>query len=310
MPSTMRAQVIYVLCQNPLVVTGSFASYTAMSKVRRPFVFLYHNPGFISFRSIPRYLKLLHCFSPQAKIHFITNEECENLWLRILGQKTACLGQNLHVRDQFFVPSNIPKRYDAIYTAAMVPRKRIELAREIQRLCFVTYAHGEKSWDLHKYEPRLKHAAFNREFLSQEEVRSCYQHARVGLALSAVEGAMWACAEYLLCGLPVVTTPNHGGRNRYLDPAWSKTVPPNPKAIRQAVESFITHPPNPQAIRSGVLTKIHRDRRAFIAILAQYEGTASSNYEAEIERIWGGVEGIEKFAVPLVKMPDLYPRIF
>lgn len=299
----MRAQAVYLLSRDPLVVTGSFATYTAMARLRRPFTFLYHNPGWIRARSIPRYLKLLRHFGKNARLHFITNEESEARWLRLLGQKATCLGHNLHVREHFFVPGDQPKSYDAVYAATMAAYKRIELARDIRRLCFVTYVTHQKTWNLHAYEPRLKHADFNREFISREEVRSCYQKSRVGLALSAAEGAMFSCTEYLLCGLPVVTTPNRGGRNRYLDPAWSKTVAPDPTLIRQAVDTFVTNPPDPQGIRVGVIEKMTADRLAFVEILARYHGTAGSSPTAEIERIWGGEEGIEKLAVPVAEIP-------
>jgi glycosyltransferase involved in cell wall biosynthesis len=296
----MRAQAIYLLSEDPLVVTGSFATYVAMGRLKRPFTFLYHNPGWIRARSIPRYLKLLRHFGKNAKLHFITNEESEARWLRLLGQKATCLGHNLHVRDQFFTPDiSITKRYDAVYAATMAPYKRIELAREIQRLTFVTYVTHQEEWDLHAYEPRLRHADFNRRFISREEVRECYRSSHVGLALSAAEGAMFSCTEYLLCGLPVVTTPNRGGRNRHLHPDWSKTVAPDPLAIRAAVEDLCKNPPDPNSVRNGVLGLMRRDRAAFADLLATYGGANKNSHDAEIERIWGGELGIEKLAIPL-----------
>jgi glycosyltransferase involved in cell wall biosynthesis len=300
----MRAQAVYLLSRDPLVVTGSFASYTAMARLRRPFTFLYHNPGWIRARSIPRYLKLLRHFGKTARLHFITNEESEARWLRLLGQKATCLGHNLHVRENFFVPGNQSKIYDAVYAATLAPYKRIELAREIGSLCFVTYVTHQKSWDLHAYEPRLKHADFNREFISKEEVRSCYQKSHVGLALSAAEGAMFSCTEYLLCGLPVVTTPNRGGRNRHLLPAWSKTVAPDPAAIRKAVEEYVNCPLDPQMIRDEVIRIMTEDRLRFVELLARYDGTTGSDPVSEIQRIWGGYDGIEKLAVPLSDLPE------
>jgi glycosyltransferase involved in cell wall biosynthesis len=293
----MRAQVVYVLSQDPLVVTGSFASYVAMAEVKRPFTFLYHNPGWLRFRSLPRYIKIIRHFGGNAKLHFITNEESEKRWLQLIGQKATCLGHNLHVREHFFVPGEIPKKYDAVYAATMAPYKRIELAREIQKLCFVTYVTHQKNWNLHEFEPRLRHADYNSEFISREAVRLCYQQSQVGLALSAAEGAMFSCTEYLLCGLPVVTTPNRGGRNRYLDDENSTFVPPDAGAVRKAVESYVTNPPDPATVRNSAMRKMHGDRLKFIEILASYGGTTHTNPNDEVERIWGTEQGIEKIAI-------------
>jgi len=296
----MRAQVVYLLSEDPLVVTGSFASYVAMGKLKRPFTFLYHNPGWIRARSLPRYIKILRHFGKNAKVHFITNEESEARWLMLLGQKATCLGHNLHVRDGFFTPDPAaPKRYDAVYAAAMAPYKRIELAREIQRLAFVTYVTHQDEWDLHAYEPRLRHADFNRRFISREEVRERFRASHVGLALSAAEGAMFSCTEYLLCGLPVVTTPNRGGRNRYLTPETSTTVAPDPRDIRIAVERYCQSPPDPDSIRGITLNLMRRDRAAFVELLNRSGATRTAETHSEMDRIWGTEQGIEKLAIPL-----------
>lgn len=302
----MRAQVVYVLSEDPLIVTGSFASYVAMGRLKCPFTFLYHNPGLIRARSVPRYLKLLRHFAGNAHLHFITSEESEARWLRLLGQKATCLGHNLHVRDEFFTPEpSVSHCYDAVYAATMAPYKRIELACKIQRLAFVTYVTNQKSWDLHAYEPRLRHADYNRQFISREEVRGVYRASHVGLALSAVEGAMFSCAEYLLCGLPVVSTPNRGGRNRYLRPEWSKVVDPDPTVIRNAVLDFVERPPDPFSVREEVLDLMAKDRLAFVKLLADY-GSELGAPSSEIERIWGGEMGLEKHAVPLTELEQRF----
>ena len=64
--------------------------------------------------------------------------------------------------------------------------------------------------------------------------------ARVGLCLSEEEGAMFASIEYLLCGLPVVSTPNMGGRDFFFDEKFSQTVDPSEEAVRVGVEKMIS----------------------------------------------------------------------
>jgi len=165
----------------------------------------------------------------------------------------------------------------------------------------VTYKNGQQQWDLHAYEPSLGHAAFNRTFIPPDAVRDVYQASRVALALSAKEGAMFASMEYLLCGLPVVTTRNRGGRNRYLTPQNSRFVAARPEAVARAVAEFVAAPPDPLSVREEVLGLVRRDRLAYLDILARRCGVSIPDAEAELDRLWGGEHGIEKHAIPVAE---------
>jgi glycosyltransferase involved in cell wall biosynthesis len=214
------------------------------------------------------------------------------------------LTQSLHSRENFFVPSDCEKKYDAVYTATLAPFKRIHLAHEVKSLAFITYSIGQPSWDLHAYEPNLAHAHFNPTFIGKEEVRSIYQTSRVGLALSAKEGAMWASVEYLLCGLPVVTTRNRGGRDRYFSKEYVTWCGARPSDVASAVRKYVEIPPDPTMIRSRTLSAIYADRMAYLEFLASRCGMDITNPMMESERIWGGVEGIEKLAIPISNLKD------
>jgi len=300
----MRAQVVYLLSEDPLILAGSFGSFVEMSKVRKPFTYIYHNPGFIRGFSLPRYIKLARSFNRNSRIKFVTNERSESIWLRSIGLDASHITQSLHARENFFVPGSLPKSHDAVYAATLAPFKRIELARAIESIHFVTYVTHQKSWDLHSFEPRLSHATFNREFVSKEEVLLQYQQARVGLALSKSEGAMWASVEYLLCGLPIVTTPNRGGRDRYFDTKYVKWAQPDPGRIKEAVLSFVENPPDSEMIRSETISKMMADRLAYLQMLSNDCGMPIDDHASEIERIWGGIEGIEKLAIPVAEIKD------
>jgi hypothetical protein len=98
--------------------------------------------------------------------------------------------------------------------------------------------------------------------LSVEEVNAAYNRARVGLCLSSAEGAMWASIQYLLAGLPVVTTRNLGGRDEFFDPAYTRWVDDDPEAVADAVAELIKLDLDPWMIREATLTKVaaHRSR--------------------------------------------------
>jgi glycosyltransferase involved in cell wall biosynthesis len=301
----MRAQFVYLLSEDPLILTGSFGSFDEMSKVRKPFTYIYHNPGFIRGFSLPRYIKLARSFNRNSRIKFVTNERSESIWLRSIGLDASHITQSLHARENFFVPGNLPKLNDAVYAATLAPFKRIELARAIESIHFVTYVTHQKSWDLHSFEPRLSHATFNREFVSKEEVLLQYQKARVGLALSKSEGAMWASVEYLLCGLPVVTTFNRGGRDRYFSEKYVTWCPPDPSRIKDAVRQFVEDPPSPEFIRNQTISRMTEDRYTYLSMLAEEFDMHITSTDDEVERIWGGIEGIEKHAVAVADLKKL-----
>ena len=115
---------------------------------------------------------------------------------------------------------------------------------------------------------------------------------------------MFSCTEYLLCGLPVVTTPNRGGRNRYLTPETSTSVAPDPHAIRTAVDRYCQSPPNLDTIREITLNLMRRDRAAFVELLNRFGATRTADSHSEMERIWGTEQGIETLAIPLADIPN------
>ncbi|NNF09535.1 MAG: glycosyltransferase [Acidimicrobiia bacterium] len=186
------------------------------------------------------------------------------------GLETLYFNQNALVDLEAFTVKDLPKWYDAVYTARLARFKRFELARDVASLALICessddvlatpYGRRVRGW--------LSHAdwvADSRDgphVIAPMEVGAILNRARVGLALSAEEGPMYSSIEYLLCGLPVVTTPNRGGRNEFLGPAVSLTVEANPSAVRIAVQRAIGAEIDPYMVRAVTLDAIveHRSR--------------------------------------------------
>ncbi len=61
-------------------------------------------------------------------------------------------------------------------------------------------------------------------------------NCQVGGIFSAKEGACYASTEYLLCGLPVITTASKGGRHVWYTPQNSITVEATPEAVAAGVQ--------------------------------------------------------------------------
>jgi len=72
-------------------------------------------------------------------------------------------------------------------------------------------------------------------YLSSSDVAAVLNASRVGGIFSAEEGACYASTEYLLCGLPVVSTASTGGRHVWYTPQNSVVVEATPAAVATGV---------------------------------------------------------------------------
>jgi len=97
-------------------------------------------------------------------------------------------------------------RYDAVLNARSKPYKNRWAAAGVANLALI---------DFEAARPEIPCRYHNERHLTLEEVASVLQSSRVGLCLSFIEGASLASLEYLLCGLPVVSTHSLGGRDNW-----------------------------------------------------------------------------------------------
>ncbi len=183
---------------------------------------------------------------------------------------------NMFVEEGIFKPlPDVVPQYDAIYNANFSPFKRRELTAEIASCIHLGYFSdvSMRKEQLPLYDAAraaLPHHSFMNPVngedvvrLQPKEVNALLASAHVGLCLSAEEGAMIASMEYLLAGLPVVSSPSLGGRDRYFDPDVTMIVEPNPRAVREAVEALKARNIPREVVREKTLKLVSRDRMAF-----------------------------------------------
>lgn len=218
---------------------------------------------------------------PHVRIIVCANTEKELALLEEAGVETVLANHNMFVDDTLFRPlPNVGRTYDAVYNANFSAFKRRELCAEIESCVHLAYvadpaARGNMAAELHRAQAMLPRHVFLNPLsgnqvmrLPPRQVNKVLATAHVGLCLSEVEGPMVACMEYLLAGLPVVTTPNIGGRDRYLTPETSITADPNPRAIREAVAALKARAIPPAVVRQRTLDLVERDRRSFNDFIA------------------------------------------
>ena len=163
------------------------------------------------------------------------------------------------------------KKYDALYIARITPFKRHDLAAQIKNLHLIgSYSEKEREY----FENTIKnfsHARWSQKvssFLIGREICK----AACGLALSAVEGAMFSCGEYTLCGIPVVNTRNLGGRDTLLPEFAVKTADDTPESVAEAVEYWVNNPIAPEEIRKGFLDKALPQKEAVQELINSIAG--------------------------------------
>lgn len=80
---------------------------------------------------------------------------------------------------------------------------------------------------------------------------------------------MYASIEYLLAGLPIVSTPSRGGRDVFFDPDYCVIAEPTPRSVREAVTALGARDIPRAYVRSRTLAKLEVERQRFIAFLEQ-----------------------------------------
>ena len=231
-----------------------------------------------------------HCIAYMVNVP----HHAENL--QKMGVPAFFCHHNALIDERIYKPIPMEKRYDAIYNGRIDPFKRHYLAREIKSLALIYYTMtGE---DHRAYTEKifkdLAHATFvNNEtgsyrFLMHDDICRQLNAAHVGLVLSEQEGGNHASVEYLLSGIPVVSTKNSGGRDHFLLPEFSRTVDPDPIQIRDAVEELKEMRIPAQTIRRKTLMLCLHHRKVLqetIQLILDHEG-AQRNFADEWDTVF------------------------
>ncbi|MDR2789433.1 MAG: hypothetical protein LBB59_00420 [Campylobacteraceae bacterium] len=161
-------------------------------------------------------------------------------------------------------PIKLQKEFDAVYVARRVAFKRHFLASKVPNLALVvgnnSAGGGEIDLPPYKY--------LNPAHLTPEQVCEKINQSHCGLILSEHEGACHASSEYLLCGVPVVSTPSFGGRDVWYNEYNSIIAEPTPDAVASAVEEMVRHPRDPKTIRDMHIEQSLKYRERFIIELS------------------------------------------
>jgi hypothetical protein len=225
-------------------------------------------------------------FYPRISFSVLANTRKEYRLLRLLGIRAALCHQNCFIDEQIVdIRPAIEKKYDAVYNAVLTGFKRHILAKDVRHLALITYRFENTGYKAY-LDARLDHPVWvnyqwgkQPVFLDNQQVVDTYNAAYVGLALSAFEGAMYASTEYLLCGIPVVTTASKGGRDVYFSSENSLTADARPEAVAAAVRDLKAGQKDPYVIRERTLELMKHHRAAFVAHVNEIIRSKGMNYD-------------------------------
>lgn len=271
----------------PVFLSG--ISKNAYLGIARAFARRYGNldAGFIVFptwsleqsrtpQAIQRALAIHAERNPGHRFLLICNTPAETLLLQGLGLRAVFLNKNFMVSERIFRPiPDCSVEFDAVYNARFIPAKRHELVSAVPRVGYIAYIESNRDQEFRQlYAGALArsphHVLLNEQVdglpvrMSHEQVNAALGRAAVGLVLSEVEGSSYASMEYLLAGLPVVSTPSKGGRDVFFDPEYCIVCDPAPAAVRDAVDTLRARNIPREYIRARTLARIQPERARFL----------------------------------------------
>jgi glycosyltransferase involved in cell wall biosynthesis len=210
---------------------------------------------------------------PEATIIFLVPTKSELELLQDNGLTALWVHVGAFVDETIFYPDfEATKKFSAVHNATCDFYKRHELAWGVERIAVISSLHDQdnltRRLELIKGYQDLAYCNLSPNgevhWIDEKGVRAIICQSHCGLILSEVEGFCRASAEYLFCGIPVVTTPSKGGRDELFDSSCVYTVSPNRFAIEQAVKTIRKDGYDPAQIRAGVVRKSREHRLRLI----------------------------------------------
>jgi len=270
----------FVLSENPLILISQdrqglhfFLPYLKGHK--RVWIFVRTSWTFHSDEQIKAAKKAVALAAKTGNVNicYLANSEDEYKVCERHGIYSIICSSNCFVDENIFKINALEKkRFIAIYDARLSPFKRHKLAALVENLALITYrmAPPESQDYIENTRKLLKNATWLNDpfspgyrFLSATEVSEYLNQAKVGLILSEKEGQNYASIQYLLCGLPVVSTMSYGGRDVFFDPDYVAIVDDTPEAVAQGVKRMCNLEISSEEIRQRTLLKI-KDHRNYL----------------------------------------------
>lgn len=193
------------------------------------------------------------------------------------GYNSIILNHNCLLDYNRFEIGSEERIYDVVINSRPFYRKRVFLANKIKSLAYIKgydWANDHRTWS----GWRQRNFALLVENVGFEEVTKIYNKSKIGMILSGhtgvhpqegFEGANYSSSEYLLCGLPVISTPSQGGRDEWFTDENSLICKPNEDSVYETylemMEKLNTNEIDREHIRNTQVEKMKVMRKSFVA---------------------------------------------
>lgn len=155
-----------------------------------------------------------------------------------LGLQSILCNHNCFIDENKFVIKENERIYQAVLNCRPEKWKRPYLAKQVDNLAIIKGYNFRKDeyYDMTQLNPKYIN---NDKRLTEEEVVDMYSKSMVGMILSEKEGACYSSSEFLLCGLPVISTHSVGGRDIWYNEKNSIVCDATEDAVAASVEIAI-----------------------------------------------------------------------
>jgi glycosyltransferase involved in cell wall biosynthesis len=176
------------------------------------------------------------------------------------GFRAAWVHHNCWLDERLFQPLALSKRYLAVMVTQPAPYKRPWLASEVPGLAIVAgRPFAASGVDL----AAIPHAAYVTD-VAPAEVCRIINKSEVGLILSEEEGGCFASSEYLMCGIPVVSTRSRGGRDIFYEADHTLIVEPSAADVARGVVELAARRLDAEQISRRHLERAREFRATFV----------------------------------------------
>lgn len=140
-------------------------------------------------------------------------------------EKYRYIPHNIFVSPKKSFPMGRPKDFDFVINGRNKSYKRLELASKVPNIHLLSNMNMEDNLPYPTVIPRR---------LSLNEVPKYLNRCKIGLILSSKEGGCYASGEYLMNGLPVISTKSLGGREYQYTDYNSIICGDSPEEVKEA----------------------------------------------------------------------------
>jgi hypothetical protein len=201
--------------------------------------------------------------SEEERIFFEENVNCYVIYCN----NNAFLNENA-----FYVDDIKYRKYDLVVDSCFRPYKNVNIANKMHNTIHIGYF---KKIPLLPNFGKIANYKNNTYIkLNAREICEIYNESNIAGIFSLCEGACFASTQYLLSGLPVVSTQSKGGRDIWFNDRNSIICENNAedcmKCCKIAKQRLLTGEFNRHIIRNDTIALMTKFRNIFIDYLIQY----------------------------------------